>query len=365
MPNLSFKFLNIKHLDVITAFLQHYYNSNVDAIDSCCLITRDLVSWILSNNNDHISLALIYNAPGNNIIIGFVTAITINTLIDSNINRVAYINLLCIHPRLRQMGITSKLTTKLIDVLTNNGIINYAFVTSSKLTNIMSNGMTISGPRHEFTSYYIPVSIVKEIYKAELIKSSDSNDSSSTIATSHRYGLDNGSLSSMPDTLYHNKQYTISDLSYHIIDHSGFYNVYDRTTDTIQLTGYIIDYKSDVNNHIVLNRVFVITYMCSSDDAIDNDVNQLDLLHVTYKLLSKSHNVFDHYVFNSGIPQLNDEKRVFRKNYFYTSFPLNVGSAGKDDANQGSANSSSVNQACVNSNTTNSSSVIINPFYLP
>ncbi|CAI2358426.1 Hypothetical protein MVR_LOCUS132 [uncultured virus] len=363
MPNLSFKFLNTKHLDIVTAFLQHYYNSNVDAIDSCCLVTKDLMSWILSN--DHLSLALIYNTPGCNIIIGFVTAITINTLIDSNINRVAYINLLCIHPRLRRMGMTSKLTTKLVDVLTNNGIINYAFVTSSKLTNIMSNGMTISGPKHEFTSYYIPVSIVKDKYRAELVKSSDSNDSSgisdssSSIATSHRYGLDNGSLSSMPDTLYYNKQYIISDLSYHIIDHAGFYNVYDRTTDTIQLTGYIMDYKSDVNNHVVLTRVFVIAYMCSSDDAIDDDVNQLDLLHVTYKLLSKSHNVFDHYVFSNDIPQLNDEKRVFRKNYFYTSFPLNVGSVS-----QGSS-SDHVNQVHVNSNSANSSSDHISPFYLP
>lgn len=108
--NFSFKTLNISYIDQIYNLLNKNYIEDDQNIMRV-VYSKDFLYWYLKKIPDEFIVGLIYEKK----LIGLVTALIIDTIISKEIVKLPYINLLCVHKKLRN----SKLASLLLREITN------------------------------------------------------------------------------------------------------------------------------------------------------------------------------------------------------------------------------------------------------
>jgi glycylpeptide N-tetradecanoyltransferase len=140
---LKWKTLNInseKDLKVITSFLNKYYNFNDNLVS--LKYTTKLVKWCLDYDITDFNLKSIKTTSDWNIgivqenkIIGFISAVPIYLSIKGNNYLTAEINFLCVHTKLRKLGVAPLLINELIRLVrtTNPKLLVAPIFTSKNL----------------------------------------------------------------------------------------------------------------------------------------------------------------------------------------------------------------------------------------
>jgi glycylpeptide N-tetradecanoyltransferase len=144
VDGLKIKTLNTSYLDEIHEFLNHNYIENTE----CGLKTifhRDFLYWHLKNS---LIIGLIYE----NKLVGVITAKILNMVIHGNDTKIPQLNLLCIHSKLRKLGLAKILIMQIKDMLHKMGY-NYSFC----ITTYFDEANTPS----EIASYAIPINLPK------------------------------------------------------------------------------------------------------------------------------------------------------------------------------------------------------------
>lgn len=142
----SFKTLGLKYLDEIHELLNNNYIED-DMQITRIIYSRDFLYWYLKNVPTNFAIGLIYNKK----LIGFITALIIDTIIYNEKIRVPYINFLCIQKKLRGMNLAPLLIDEIKYRLIKNHITYALFCTKDNLESFFSFT----------TNYVIPINYEK------------------------------------------------------------------------------------------------------------------------------------------------------------------------------------------------------------
>lgn len=130
----SIKELDTHYLDEIYQLLT-YHNLEDEHNIIRFTYSRSFLLWYLKNISDGLLLGLIYQKK----LVGTISAIIIEMILDNSILKVPYVNLLCIQKKIRNLGLAAKLIEEMKIRLNRMGYQQGIFASTKKLGNYFSS----------------------------------------------------------------------------------------------------------------------------------------------------------------------------------------------------------------------------------
>lgn len=135
-PNFTFKMLSTKYLNEIFTLLNNHYIED----DICRLTyTKEFLYWYIKSGS--IMLGLLYK----NKLVGLISAITMDISVVEKVHKVAYVNFLCVHKKIRGAALGKYLVNEICNRVDKN-----IFFTKKKLESDLDYFCTT-------TDYIIPI----------------------------------------------------------------------------------------------------------------------------------------------------------------------------------------------------------------
>lgn len=160
--------LKIQHLEEIQNLLNDNYVENTEC-EIKTIFSTDFLYWYFKYIPQNFILGLIYK----NKLVGVITAIFLDMSITDIKLKVPYINLLCIHSQLRNLGLGQFLINKMKDSLSKIKL-PYALFAQTIHENKKALSMGMDKPFSKFNSRIIPINYTK-LKRINFISSDQTN----------------------------------------------------------------------------------------------------------------------------------------------------------------------------------------------